>query len=224
MTYQEGSVFSPEQLEASLAEAIQQWGADSSKTEVLYSQLGTLYAKRVKSAKSIDRQKELTLAQEYLEKAIVLQTKFQKLDLATSLNNLASLYESQGKYSEAELLYLDALETGKRLFTSDHPNVATILNNLAFLYKNQGKYSEAEPLYVDALEMRSRLFTGDHPDLATSLNNLAGLYKSQGRYSEAEPLYLDALAMSERTLGANHPNTITVWDNLRHLQQQITSF
>jgi tetratricopeptide (TPR) repeat protein len=225
MTYQEGSVFSPEQLEASLAKAIQQWGADSSKTEVLYSQLGTLYAERVESAKSTNRQKELILAQEYLEKAIVLQTKFQKLEaLATSLNNLASLYDSQGKYSEAELLYLDALEMRRRLFTGDHPDVATSLNNLALLYNSQGKYSEAESLYVDALEMTKRLFTGDHPDVASSLNNLAGLYHSQGKYSEAEPLYVDALAMSERTLGTNHPNTITVWDNLRHLQQQITSF
>jgi tetratricopeptide (TPR) repeat protein len=176
MTYQEGSVFSPEQLEASLAKAIQQWGADSSKTEFLYSQLGTLYAKRVESAKSTNRQKELILAQEYLEKAIVLQTKFQKLEvLATSLNNLAYLYNSQRKYSEAEPLYLDALETGKRLFTSDHPNVATILNNLASLYHSQGKYSEAEPLYLDALEMSERTLGANHPNTITVRNNLRHL-------------------------------------------------
>jgi len=222
---QEVSVFSPEQLEASLAEAIQQWGADSSKTEVLYSQLGTLYAKRVESAKSTDRQKELTLAQEYLEKAIVLQTKFQKLEaLATSLNNLALLYHNQGKYSEAEPLYLDALEMKRRLFTGDHPDVATSLNNLASLYHKQGKYSEAEPLYLDALEMTKRLFTGDHPDVATSLNNLAVLYDNQGKYNKAEPFYLEALAIFERVLGTDHTNTITVRNNLRRLQQQITSF
>jgi uncharacterized protein HemY len=134
MTYQEGSVFSPEQLEASLAKAIQQWGADSSKTEFLYSQLGTLYAKRVESAKSTNRQKELILAQEYLEKAIVLQTKFQKLEvLATSLNNLAYLYNSQRKYSEAEPLYLDALEMSERTLGANHPNTITVRNNLRHL-------------------------------------------------------------------------------------------
>jgi len=41
--------------------------------------------------------------------------------VASSLNNLASLYDSQGRYSEAEPLYLDALEMRKRLFTGDHP-------------------------------------------------------------------------------------------------------
>ena len=212
---QEGSVFSPEQLEASLAEAIQQWGADSSKTEVLYSQLGTLYAKRVESAKSTNRQKELILAQEYLEKAIVLQTKFQKLEaLATSLNNLAVLYDNQGRYSEAEPLYLDALEMRRRLFTGDHPDVASSLNNLALLYHNQGKYSEAEPLYLDALEMRRRLFTGDHPNVATSLNNLASLYYNQGKYSEAEPLYLDALEMTKRLFTGDHPDVANSLNNL----------
>ncbi|MFN9170927.1 MAG: tetratricopeptide repeat protein [Dolichospermum sp.] len=215
---QEVSVFSPEQLEASLAEAIQQWGADSSKTEVLYSQLGTLYAKRVESAKSTDRQKELTLAQEYLEKAIVLQTKFQKLEvLATSLNNLADLYYNQGKYSEAEPLYLDALEMRKRLFTGDYPDVASSLNNLAGLYYKQGRHSEAEPLLLDALEMRKQLFTGDHPDVATSLNNLALLYNNQGKYSEAELLYLDALEMTKRLFTSDHPDIASSLNNLANL-------
>jgi tetratricopeptide (TPR) repeat protein len=33
-----------------------------------------------------------------------------EIDLATSLNNLAGLYDAQGRYSEAEPLYQQALE------------------------------------------------------------------------------------------------------------------
>src|SRR5262249_52734586 len=54
-------------------------------------------------------------------------------NLAERLNNLAVLYESQGKYAAAEPLYKDALEMTKRLFKGDHPDVATDLNNLAGL-------------------------------------------------------------------------------------------
>jgi len=93
-------------------------------------------------------------------------------NVATSLNNLAYLYDSQGKYSEAEPLYLDALEMTKRLFTGDHPDVATSLNNLAYLYKNQGKYSEAEPLLLDALAMFERVLGTNHPNTIIFRNNL----------------------------------------------------
>jgi tetratricopeptide (TPR) repeat protein len=93
-------------------------------------------------------------------------------DVASILNNLASLYKSQGKYSEAEPLYLDALEMTKRLFTGDHPYVASSLNNLAVLHHNQGKYSEAEPLYLDALAMSERVQGTNHPNTIIFRNNL----------------------------------------------------
>jgi tetratricopeptide (TPR) repeat protein len=214
---QPSSVFSPEQLEASLAEAIQQWGANSSKLETLYSQLGNLYAERVKSGKSANRERELALAEEYLNQAIdLLQTQFQQKEeaLAYTLNKLALLYYSQGRYSEAEPLLLEALEMTKQLFIGDHLSISTSLNNLALLYDNQGRYSEAEPLHLEALEMTKRLFIGDNPSVATSLNNLAEFYRSQGRYSEAEPLLLEALEMRKRLFTGDHPDVATSLNNL----------
>ncbi|WP_366558281.1 tetratricopeptide repeat protein [Okeania sp. SIO3B5] len=104
---------------------------------------------------------------------------------------MASLYESQGRYSEAEPLYTKALEMRKQLFRSAHSEIASSLNNLAYLYKSQGRYTEAEPLYTKALEMRKQLFGSAHSYIATSLNNLAALYKSQGRYREAEAQQVD---------------------------------
>ncbi len=93
-------------------------------------------------------------------------------DLATSLNNLAGLYESQGRWAEAEPLYDEALKICRTLF-GDRPNhdLASSLNNLAGLYRSQGRWAEAEPLYDEALQICRTLF-GDRPnnDLATSLN------------------------------------------------------
>jgi tetratricopeptide (TPR) repeat protein len=42
--------------------------------------------------------------------------------VATSLNNLALLYYSQGRYEEAEPLYLKALKIAEQLLEVDHPN------------------------------------------------------------------------------------------------------
>ena len=109
-------------------------------------------------------------------------------DTALSLNNLAVLYDSQGKLTEAEPLYRRALEIRERVLGPDHPDTALSLNNLAVLYQVQGKLTEAEPLYRRALEIRERVLGPDHPDTALSLNNLAVLYDSQGKLTEAEPL------------------------------------
>ncbi len=135
-------------------------------------------------------------------------------DLATNMNNLASLYQAQGKYAAAEALLKDALGMRKRLFKGDHPKVALSLNNLAELYRVQGKSAAAEALHKDALDMRKRLFKGDHPDVATSLNNLAGLYHSQGKSAAAEPLFKDALDMHKRLFKGDHPNVATSLSNL----------
>ena len=97
--------------------------------------------------------------------------------MALSLNDLAALYYSQGRYSEAEPLYTQALEMRKRLFNGDHPDVASSLNNLALLYYSQGRYSEAEPLYTLALVMCDRILGVNHPTTATIRENLAILQR-----------------------------------------------
>ncbi|MFM6272300.1 MAG: tetratricopeptide repeat protein, partial [Dolichospermum sp.] len=69
------------------------------------------------------------------------------------LNNLALLYNNQGRYTEAEPLYIRALSIYEQQLGENHPYVATSLNNLALLYDNQGRYTEAKPLYIRALSI-----------------------------------------------------------------------
>ena len=134
-----------------------------------------------------------------------------------SLNNLAALYEAQGRYSGAEPLYKRALEVSERVLGKEHPYTLGSVNNLAALYEAQGRFSEAEPLFRRVLEARQRVFGKERPDTLTSVNNLAALYESQGRYSEAEPLFKRALEASERVLGKEHPQTLGSVNNLAAL-------
>jgi tetratricopeptide (TPR) repeat protein len=76
--------------------------------------------------------------------------------LASALNNLAVLYEEQGRYEDAESLKKRALTIGEKAWGPDHPVVANYLNNLAFNYANQSRYAEAEPLYKRALTIGER--------------------------------------------------------------------
>jgi hypothetical protein len=142
-------------------------------------------------------------------------------DMATSLGRLASLYHDQGRYSEAEPLYLQALALKRSLLGEQHPSLATSLNNLAALYKSQGRYEEAEPLYLQALALWRSLLGEQHPSLATSLNNLAVLYYHQGRLTDAEPLLIQALELRQQLLGNQHPYTIGTRRSLEYLRQMM---
>lgn len=119
-------------------------------------------------------------------------------NVATSLDNLAKFYSfqdrPQGPYTEAELLYLQAILLRERLL-GKNSDVVTSLNNSAELYRS----------------------------LATSLNNLAELYRSQGNYTNAESFFLKAVEIAEQQLGVNHPNTIIFRENLQSLRDRFMS-
>ena len=126
-------------------------------------------------------------------------------DAAVSLNNLASLYQAEGKDADAEPLYLQALTLLQKSLGPESPQIATSVNNLASLYKAEAKYDEAEPLYLRSLRIMERSKGPDHPDTATSLNNLAGLYLAEGKYAEAEQLLKRSQSIFENALGLDYP-------------------
>jgi Flp pilus assembly protein TadD len=95
---------------------------------------------------------------------------------ATSLNNLAALYESQGKYAQAEPLYVRALAIYEQQLGAEHPGTATSLNNLATLYRVQGKYAQAEPLAICEKSLGQ-----DHPSTQTVRQNYAFLLQTMER-------------------------------------------
>lgn len=196
----------------------EQEGVRDSSLATLYFSLANIYRRRLEKGEFQDYKTEQDLAIEYLSKAIELQQELGlQTDLVISLNNLAYIYNSQGRCSEAEPLYLQSLELTLHLLGESHPLLANILNNLAGLYYSQGKYSEAEPLFIKALTLTRHLLKESHPLVANSLNNLASLYEFQGKYNEAESLYLEALEIRLHLLGEKHPDVANTLNNLAGL-------
>ncbi|MDB9520783.1 tetratricopeptide repeat protein [Dolichospermum circinale CS-1225] len=161
-------------------------------------------------ASNIDQSTNLetfNLIEPHLKKMIAWCENKEDIEYALSLDGLAQLYYSQGRYNDAEPLYLQSLDICKRQLGDDHPHVALSLNNLAVLYESQGRYNDVEPLYLQSLDILKRQLGNDHPDVAQSLNNLARLYSSQGKYLEAENLAQQALVIYQQKLGNEHPDT-----------------
>jgi tetratricopeptide (TPR) repeat protein len=200
-------------------------GAPDESLATLYSSLGKAYEQKLHSGQSTNYRDDLQSAIAAYQKAVELQEELKSdLALATSLNNLAELYRNQGRYTEAEPLYLRSLAIWEKQLGADHPLVAASLNNLGLLYYTQGRYVEADPLYWRSLSIMEKQSRADHPDFASSLNNLALFYNAQGRYAEAEPLYQRALQICEQNLGIAHPNTMAVRGNYaRCLKEWVAS-
>jgi len=84
-------------------------------------------------------------------------------DVATSLNNLAALYREEGRYSEAEPLYVRSLSIREQQLGADHPDTAGSLFNMAALYYNMECYSQALPLIQRAVKIYEQALNPDHP-------------------------------------------------------------
>ncbi|TRU04356.1 MAG: tetratricopeptide repeat protein [Microcystis sp. Msp_OC_L_20101000_S702] len=58
-------------------------------------------------------------------------------NITENLNNLAKLYQSQGRYEEAEPLYQQALDIAEQALGENHPNTIIFRENLQTLRQQQ---------------------------------------------------------------------------------------
>ena len=77
---------------------------------------------------------EYNQAKELYGKALIISKKIfgeDHANVASSYNNLASVYHSLGEYNQAKELDEKALMIRKKIFGNDHADEATSYNNLA---------------------------------------------------------------------------------------------
>ena len=77
---------------------------------------------------------------------------------------MASTYRNQGRWTEAEKLEVQVMETFKTVLGPEHPNTLTSMANLACTYGSQGRWTEAEKLDVQVMETSKTVLGPEHPD------------------------------------------------------------
>jgi tetratricopeptide (TPR) repeat protein len=129
--------------------------------------------------------------------------------------NLAGTYRDQGRWEDAETLFLQVLEVKIRVLgDKDHFSILATRNNLALTYYVQKRWKEAEELQVQVMETCLRVFSAEDSHTLTSQANLAATYSKQGRLKEAEELEVQVLETRLRVLRDEHPSTLTSKANL----------
>lgn len=143
----------------------------------------------------------LGIAEHLLIAAMEQAEKFGPEDVrvADTANDLAIVYATAGKITEAELLFHRSLAIGIKRFGAEHPTVGATMQNLGILYAMENKYLTAEQLLKQALEVNLKRFGFTHARTAHTLKTLASLYAIQGQMAQAERLIRASLTILEVT-------------------------
>jgi len=88
------------------------------------------------------------------------------------MGKTAEWYYMEGRYKEAEPLYLEKLEIQRRILGEKDPDVLSSMRDLALLYYHQGQYNKVELLLTKGLEI-SRSVLGE--DDSSTLECMMGL-------------------------------------------------
>jgi hypothetical protein len=81
-------------------------------------------------------------------------------DTLTSMANLASTYQSQGRWGEAEELLVRVVKTRKGKLGVDYPDTLTSMANLASTYSDQGRWEDGISFW-QSLSSIPRAFEGN---------------------------------------------------------------
>ena len=96
-------------------------------------------------------------------------------DLAATYNNIASVYVSMGKCSDALPYYMQTLEIEKEHLSPNDPDLALTYNNIGKMHKENGNYKDAISYYQEALKIyQSSTVPSNHPAFINIYNNIAG--------------------------------------------------
>ena len=77
-------------------------------------------------------------------------------DVGDSLDKLASFYRDQGRFAEAEPLYIRSQAIWANALGEEHPKVASSLENYAALLQATNRADEAEKLEARAAAIRAK--------------------------------------------------------------------
>ncbi|MBC8106876.1 MAG: tetratricopeptide repeat protein [Anaerolineae bacterium] len=126
----------------------------------------------------------------------------------TSMNNLAIIFYSQGKYDEAEHIQRRLVE----LRTKNLPpgSLATLISrqNLATTYAGHGKLDEAEREMRAVCADGERYLGPDHDSTLSAKANHADILQSMGRVDESLQLFKEVLDRQISLHGLQHDLTV----------------
>ena len=159
------------------------------------------------------------------EAELSLMRRFDKSedDILRVQGNLASTYQSLGRYEEAISMRRDVYSGFLKLYGAEHLNTLHEAYNIAQLFVSLGRLEEAKR-YLRSMMCAARRVLGESHDLTLRIRLFHGqtLYcdkdASLDDLREAVTTLEDVERTSRRLLGGAHPNVRSMEESLRQAQ------
>ena len=135
-------------------------------------------------------------------------------DVATTYNNIGTIFAHQGEYAQALEYYSKSLDIKKKIFGKEHPILVKSYNNIGTVYNTYGAYDRALEYHTKALEIQKKIFGEEHPDVATIYNNIGLVYHNLHNVVKACEYYNIALEIWIKAFGEYHPVVATIYNNI----------
>ena len=154
-----------------------------------------------------ERLEQVELAHRWGERAEAAVTRLGGDDVlrARLKSNLGGVLYVEGRYSEADAHYQQALELLERTVETRHLEVADILLKRGSALVALGRQEEAQALIQRALALREASLGPEHPEVGQALADLSMVRGLRGEATEAERLAARSLEILERVLGPENP-------------------
>ena len=96
-----------------------------------------------------------------------------------SMNDLALVLSSQGKYEEAEEMHGQALALRERVLGKEHPDTLTSVYCLAYLLHHKKRYKDADVFYHRAYSGYRKTLGEKHPTTAACSRHYSSMLKEE---------------------------------------------
>ncbi|CAN5899501.1 hypothetical protein BH11MYX2_BH11MYX2_26010 [soil metagenome] len=161
-----------------------------------------------------DAKGEPLVARPFYEKALALREKLYGPDhllVSLSLNNLAGVPYTLGKYQEARALHERAKRIREATLGPVSADLAVTLNAIAAIDEDEGKLDDAERGFRRAIAIWEQVLGPDHPDVGAAHNNLGNMLRRKGDTAGAAAELERAIAIWKPT---KNPNLTSALGNL----------
>ncbi len=157
-------------------------------------------------AKDAFRSSDFAAAENYLRETLLLAGGDGDPRTVASLQDLAELYEAQGRYADAEAPLRRALALREKSLGPEDPELKGDLEAVARVLAARSQLADADAMLSRSLAIQEKALGTERLELIPTLAQLARVRSGMGEGVRAELPLLRAVAIREKVQGPTHPD------------------